>query len=317
MLSAALLMALALLAPDVELVSADNPDCGLLQDCQMDGFYGDSGAGSGAWKIFKISGAPGIDLADEGFPRGPSVRLHGANMPFDAGIYQTVSVTPGLGYHFGLAWAVEKLDGKGWENGYQINRRLGIDPFGGTDANSANVQWSADYFGNGKFDLGIDSYARATYMTVFVRVNNPYSDHVVDVFLTTASLKVNTGMSTIQVTAPTPTQPPATVPPSPTARPTRAPTAVAIAPTETQAPTETAAPTATLPPTQTPEPSETLARIPTRPRRITPTPVVEGGTPVRLQALLVIGSIGTVGIVIAGILFALAFIFWRRAKNLE
>jgi hypothetical protein len=316
MLSAALLLSLPFFVRSVRQVRAANPDCGLLQDCTMDGFYGNSGAGSGPWKIFKLSGTPGIDLAPvEGWPKGPSVRLHGANMLFDAGIYQTVAVTPGLGYHFGLAWAVEQLDGKGYQNGYQINRRLGIDPFGGTDANSPNVQWSPDYFGNGKFDLGFDSYARASSMTVFIRVNNPYPDHVVDVYLDTASLTLNSGMPTIVVTAPTPTQLPATVAPPTLARPTHVPTAVAIAPTATEEPTETQPPTATVAPSETPVPSGTSTKIPTRVRRATPTPVVEQGTPLGVQSLLLLGALGMVGIVLAGALFALAFVYWRQSKN--
>jgi hypothetical protein len=314
--SAGLLLALTFSVRNVQPVRADNPDCGLLQDCTMDGFYGDSGAGSGAWKMFKLSGTPGIDLAPvEGWPKGPSVHLRGTNVPFDAGIRQTVAVTPGLGYHFDLAWAVETIDGKGWQDGYQINRRLGIDPFGGTDANSPNVQWSSDYFGNGKFALAFDSYAQAPLMTVFVRVGNPYTDHVVDVYLDTASLKVNTGMPPITVNAPTPTQPPATRAPSSTARPTREANVVALAPTPTEMPSETIVPTATVEPSDTAEPSATSTRLPTRVRRFTPTAVVEDGTTTRTQALVVIGATGLVGIGVAGILFALAFFYWLRSKN--
>jgi hypothetical protein len=152
-------------------------------------------------------------------------------------------------------------------------------------------------------------------MSVFIRVNNPYPDHVVDVYLDTASLTLNSGMPTIVVTAPTPTQPPATVAPPTLARPTHAPTAVAIAPTATEEPTETQPPTATVAPSETPEPSGTSTKIPTRVRRATPTPVVEPETPSRVQALLLLGALGVVGIVLAGALFAFAFVYWRQSKN--
>jgi hypothetical protein len=323
LVSAGLLLSLTLFVREVSPAIADDPDCGLLLDCTMDGFYGDAGAGSGAWKIFKISGAPGIDLAPvEGWPKGPSVHLRGNKAPFDAGIFQTVAVTPGVGYHFDLAWAVETVDGRGWKDGYQINRRLGIDPNGGIDPNSPNVQWSSDYFGSGKFVLAIDGYAQAPMMTVFIRVINPYTDHVVDVYLDTPSLKVNAGMAPIAVTAPTatqkpsppPTNPPPTNPPS-TARPSLVPTEVPEAPTGTEVATESAAPTETSVETETPEVIATSTRFPTRTLRLTSTPVVDQGTITRTQALLVVSAAGILAIVLALALFALAFFYWLRAKG--
>lgn len=324
-ISAAVALALVFFATSAPLTFAAPPDCGLIQDCYMNGFYGNgTGAGSGPWKIFKIAGLAGIDLAPvEGWPSGPSVHLRGSNSPFDAGIYQTVAVTPGTGYHFEVAWAVEQVDGKGYQNWYQINRQLGIDPFGGKDATSPNVQWSSDYFANGKFDLAFDGYARASTMTVFIRVSNPYNDHVVDVYLDTATLHVNNDMAPISVAAPTATQPPAaptnpppTKPPA-TARPTRAPTQVAVEETATDEPTDTPQPSATIAPTDTVEPSDTPTKLPTRSRRATPTPApaVEASTSTNFLALGLIGLTGLGGIVAAGILFALAFVYWRRARG--
>ena len=324
-MSVALLLSLTFFTLNKQMVLADSPDCGLLQDCTMNGFYGNSGAGSGPWKVFKLSGTPGIDLAPvEGWPSGPSVHLHGTDAPFDAGILQTVAVTPGLGYHFDLAWAVETIGGKGWHDGYQINRRLGIDPLGGVDANSPNVQWSTDYLGSGKFVLALDAYAQAPLMTVFVRVINPYTDQVVDVYLDTASLQVNSGMAPITVNAPATTQPSPTAAPSSTSRPTReptvialapSPTEVALAPTSTELPTDAPAPTGVVEPSGTPETSATSTRLPTRVRRLTPTPIAENGDTTRTQGLLVIGATGLAGITVAGILFVLAFFFWLRSKN--
>lgn len=322
--SACLLLALTFFVRDIRPVSADNPDCGLLLDCTMEGFYGSAGAGSGPWKVFKLSGTPAIDLAPvEGWPKGPSVHLRGNNSTFDAGIRQTVAVTPGVGYHFDLAWAVETIDGKGWKDGYQINRRLGIDPYGGTDAGSANVQWSSDYVGSGKFALALDAYAQGPSLTVFIRVDNPYGDHVVDVYLDTPSLKENTSMPPIVVAAPTATQQsvPPTNPP-PTARPTReptevaeAPTEVVVEPTETEAPTETIEPSDTPQSVETPELSATSTKLPTRPRRPTPTAVADQTFFSRTQALVVVGGAGLIAVLLAGVLFILAFVYWLRSRG--
>lgn len=289
----------------------------------MDGFYGNSGAGSGPWKPYKISGSVGFDLAPyEGVP-GPSVHLKSTNSSFDAGIRQTVQTTPGTGYIFKVGWAVEQVDGKGWQDWYQINRRLGIDPFGGTDPNSANVQWSPDYFRNGKFDLAFNAYAQASSMTVFIRVSNPYPDHVVDVYLDAAGLKEDTSMPPITAAAPAPTQPSATEVP-PTAKPTREPTAVALAPTETEVPVDASTPTeipvaesATETPesTATTQPTETPAKTPTRVRRPTPIPTIVQETTLRTGAFVAIGATGLIGVGLAGGLFGLAIYYWFRSRK--
>ncbi len=293
----------------------------------MNGFYGDAGAGSGAWKIFKVSGNARFSLHPvEGWPSGPSVWIQSDNAPFDAGIYQQVAVTPGTGYHFSIPFAVMALNAKHWQDGDQVNRRVGIDPFGGTDANSANIVWSPDFFGMGRFEddkLAVDAYAKSAKVTVFIRAINPYTDKHVDVYLDSPTLQVNTSMAPIQVTAPTATNapPPATKAVPPTARPTQAPTEVAEQPTDepadTPVPTETVAPSVTAEPQATAEPSDTPTKVPTRVRRATPTPMPtseEEGTSINVLAVSLVGITGFVGIVGAGILFLLAFIYWRRAR---
>ena len=317
----AVLLALVLSGSGTSFILAAPPDCGLLQDCYMNGFYGNTGAGSGAWKLFKLGGIAAIDLAPiEGWPSGPSVHFHGADNQFDAGIYQQVTnAVPGTGYHVQAYWAVEQVDGKGYQSWYQVDRRLGVDPLGGTDPNSPNVQWSADYYANGKFDLQFDAYAKSPNLTVFVRVTNPYTDHVVDVYIDTVTLTVNSTMPPQAVTAPTATSapPPPTNPP-PTARPTRVPTEVAaVEPTATDQPTDTPAPSVTAAPTDTAEPSDTPTRLPTRGRRATPTPAPAVAATSDTNPLLigVIAIAGLGGVVVAGIFFALAFVFWRRARR--
>ncbi len=290
----------------------------------MDGFYGDSGAGSGAWKTFKVAGSVGMGLAPmEGLP-GPSVMLK-STQPFDAGIYQRVAVTPGKGYLFKLDWAVERIDGKGWQDGYGINRQLGIDPYGGTDPKSGNVQWTPDYYGNGKIDLQTGGvYARAPNRTFFVRVQNPpdYAGKTVEVYLDAAAVYEDTGMPPIAVDAATPTNPPApTKPPQPTAppataKPTTAPTTVAEAATD--APTDTPVPQATATTPATLEPEDTPTRAPTRARRATLTPTAaaatEEGTSTSTLALTAFGGISLCGVILAVILFGAAFWYWRKSK---
>lgn len=243
--SAALLLALFCFASASQIAHADDPPCGYVQDCGFVNFYDPDGACSGAWKCFYASDFhPGIGLSDsEGGRTVPSVIFKSVNGAFDAGIYQQVPVTPGLGYRFNVLWAVERLDARAWQEGYEINRRVGIDPNGGTDPNSPAIKWSGDYFGSGKFvdeDLVVRAYAQSPTITVFVRIINPYADKVAEVYIDSASLIRDTDMQPIVVASPTltaaPTLPPPTAkptqPPKPTAEPTHEPAATDAPPTD-------------------------------------------------------------------------------------
>jgi len=330
--SAAILLSLLFFAYLSPRAHAQDPGCGelrggLLQDCGFVDFYGNEGAGSGVWKIFKLSGNAGIGLhPSDAWPKGPAVWIKG-NAPFDAGIFQQVKVTPGKGYHFTLPYAVVNLDGRGWSEDNQVNRRLGIDSLGGTDPNSPNVKWSPDYFGKAKVTESIDwdEYARAETITVFIRVQNPYTDKNVDVFIDSPALIENTSMPAIQIAPPTPTPLPPS--PPPTAKPTRVPAA-------TQEPT--AEPELTeIPPTDAPvvEPTATFFRATntpratrtrvaqvqptTRPARTRVAVSQNSAAPNNSQAsafeLGVIGLIGLVGVSGAIILVsAAAFLLLRR-----
>ena len=199
-----------------------------------------------------------------------------------------MAVTPGKGYRFSDPFAVVDINGKGWHDGDQVNRRLGIDPLGGTDPNSSNIKWSPDFFLKGRFQddqLQVSEYARSDFITVFIWVSNPYGDRHVDVFVDTPGLIENPDMPPINVAAPTVTPPPP--PPSQvpaTAKPTRvAPTdepTLEPQPTDAPPPTEVA----TVPSTATvSEPTD--APLPTRTR---PAPSAPTTRPTRVALRVVL-----------------------------
>src|SRR6185295_18382439 len=110
----------------------------LLKDCEFDNFYDPEGACTGVWKC----NGGGVALTQgEGWPKGPSLTFAG-NAPFERKVWQTVAVTPGKGYRFFCPFCVVNVDGHGWHEGDEVNRRLGIDATGGTDPNSGNIKWS-------------------------------------------------------------------------------------------------------------------------------------------------------------------------------
>ncbi len=273
-------------------------------DPDFDSFYSGDGT-SGAWKPFKISN-PGPAIwkhPTEGWPKGPSLWIYGDSITFDGGVYQVVTVTPGHGYHFEVAWAVVRHGGA-LRDDVQFVRQIGIDPTGGTNPLSPNVQWSGEYRGTGKFppELAIDQYARSDHVTIFLRAKNFYTDSRAEVFFDHAILTEN-GAPPIAVASPT--LPPATPTIARQATPTMVRTRVALAATSTLQPTTTA----TLTSTDTPMPSAT------RTPRATATPMVaEPESPDLSRLLLALGALACLLVSGGGLLIA-AFVFLLRNRS--
>lgn len=322
--SAAVLLALLFFAFFTRSASAQDPKCGLLPDCTFDNFYGNEGACSALWQCDNPSG---IGLTEnEGWPKGPSLTFAG-DAPFDRKVFQRVAVTPGKGYRFSCPFCVVNVNGQGWHDGDQVNRRLGIDPFGGTDPNSPNIKWSGDFFTKGRFEddvLQVSEYARADHITVFIWVTNPYSDKHVDVFVDTPGLFEDSGMPPIQITQPTvtPPAPPPTNPPAP--KPTRVPPT--DAPEPTQAPTNAPTPEPTAKPTQASTDTPTLqptrkvaqAQPSARPTRagaaIAPSNGQENAALAVFDNLGMFAVVGCVGVAGAFVLLGAALFLLLRRK---
>ena len=279
-------------------------------DPDFDHFYTTGDGNSGAWKPYKLSNpGPAIWKAPtEGWPKGPSLWIYGDAIQFDGGVYQVVAVTPGHGYHFEVAWAVVRHGGTAVHDDSQLIRQVGIDPYGGTNPLSPNVQWSGEYTGSGKFapELAIDQYAQSDHITIYLRATNHYTDSRNEVFFDHAVLTEN-GAPPIAVAPPTavPTVRPPTATPKPAA-PTRTRVAVvALTSTNTPEPTLTA----------TPEPTETREPTATRPPRATETPAAPAASPLvsRLTMSLALVAClgGGGGIVILGMLI---FLFVTRSR---
>ncbi len=284
-------------------------------DPDFDGFYNVGDGTSGAWKPFKVSNQSFSiwKHPTEGWPKGPSLWIYGDAVSFDGGVYQVVAVTPGRGYHFEVAWAVVRHGGTAVHDDSRLIRQVGIDPYGGTNPVSPNVQWSGEYTGSGKFapesgNLAIDQYARGDHITIFLRAQNRYADSRAEVFFDHAVLTDN-GAAPIVVAPPTAAAtarpPTATVKPV-VAAPTRTRVALATTmtdtpspiPTATPAPTDTREPTATRTPRVTVEPAVTSDSLPAF-SRLT----------VSLAAAVCLAGGG--GIVLLG---ALVFLFASRAR---
>ncbi len=99
---------------------------------------------------------------------------------FVGGLYQQVSVSPGNTYYANIIWLVfDSLANDASVNGAVggIGRRIGIDPFGGTDSRSPNVVWSVDNWRNDCKICGVEQVvvtAQAEVITVFLRIDDTW-----------------------------------------------------------------------------------------------------------------------------------------------
>src|SRR5690606_24323472 len=92
-------------------------------------------------------GSLAVDQAVDS-PSPPSQRFWSNGDRFIAGLWQQVGgVTPGATYLAGLVWAPH---GDQCEN--CIERKIGIDPTGGTDPYSPNIVWGAPVYERKPFD---------------------------------------------------------------------------------------------------------------------------------------------------------------------
>ena len=107
--------------------------------------------------------------------------------PFDAVLYQTVSVVPGKPYSLS-AWMIGFCGGTYQPNdcpsGYYIAKMLGLDPTGGTDPLGSTVIWTEDrhnFVENGQFwgwiNMRLGATAETVEMTVFLRIKSPFQHH--------------------------------------------------------------------------------------------------------------------------------------------
>jgi hypothetical protein len=274
----ALLVVLLILVVPVPPVQAQDPceDPGnLTLNCQFDAFdfvppYGAVASGWTPFVEFAVE-TPAFNSSGE-TPLAPAQEIFSGWLPFTAGIYQQVQVTPGVAYVAAVGWApYASYDDQGRRNsGLFIGRKVGIDPFGGTDPTSPDILWSAEVWDElgGIFpQLRVSAVAQNSFITVFVRAHNPQSHGNDKVWFDAVTLMVDPNQPTATPTAIRPSPTPTPLPPTATA--------TALPPTETPTPTDTPSPTATntAASTDTPQPTATDTPLPTSTSTATATAV--------------------------------------------
>lgn len=189
------------------------------------------------WQPWYIggSGATAVNARPE-YKAAPSNRVRSGSSAqeynsfyatHDAGVYQRVSVAPNTALQFSVyvyVWSSAPFDNPNVsEDPNDVQVRVGIDPTGGTNPQSASIVWSTPVeFYDEYRQLSVSATSSSTAVTVYVRsqpqnfvgTNTIYLD---DAFLGAAG----TGPQPTQV--PQPTQPTQAPPPTQTPQPTQAP----------------------------------------------------------------------------------------------
>lgn len=240
-------------------VRADD-SCGqagnLAYNCNFDHFV-DRGNGISTpdgWLPWVTMGSPAFDADHHGSaPGAPAQRIWSDGGSWTAGLYQQVQVNPGKGYLARIQWSPTTCEG--------IERKIGIDPFGGTDPLSPNIVWGASCWVVERMpDLSVSAYAERETVTVFVWTHHGTSYGADQVFLDGVILIEDQSM------APRPTETPTLLPTS-TRQPTRSSVSAQAQATSTPVP-----PSATPTETASPTPTSTVTDVPTLTPTSTPTP---------------------------------------------
>ena len=247
----------------------------LTQNCGFDVFVDDWVGDKryqipAAWWYYILAGDPDYRPSDDTFWGAPSLWMLTDGVPFTAGIYQQVAVTPGVVYMTNIGWAAPSQE--------DFERKLGLDPTGGTDPLAPSVIWSRSEWTVERWpDLIVSARATGPTMTVFVWVHHPRAYGQDWIFLDAVGLWPDASQPAATVTpvpSSTPTRKPPTRTPSPVPL-TDTPTASATA-TLAASPSPTYTSTATWTPTSTPTPTPTqtaTARPPTATSMPTRTPL--------------------------------------------
>jgi hypothetical protein len=278
--------------------------------------------GTNGWQTFTEDGSANFDVLQGGgechAPLCPAGHIV-VEGHFVGGIYQQVPVAKGNTYYANIVWLV--FDSLSNDNSINsavggIGRKMGIDPFGGTDSRSPNIVWGGE---NTRNDCKICSNqevtatAQADTITVFLRIDDRWKIHAAEkgynvppskdqFWLDDFGVKQVDGSAVPAPTAPPPTDTPPPPPPPtntpiaepPTATPVpateeiqaEAPAALVDAPTAEIA--QAASPEAEpVSPIATPPPRKTIAPPPTLTPSATPSPTATFEPKKRVQQPLV------------------------------
>ncbi len=148
----------------------------ILRNCTFDG-------GLDQWQTFTEMGSASFSVLQGGgechAPLCPAAYIV-VEGHFIGGLFQQVPVTKGSNYYANIVWLVfDSLANDAGIHGATggIGRRIGLDPFGGTDPASPNIVWAPDNWRNDCKICNIEQVtitAQADTITVFLRLDDTW-----------------------------------------------------------------------------------------------------------------------------------------------
>lgn len=275
------------------------------------------------WNPFITMGTPHFDTLDthngydwlNGKHEGDQ-KIDTQGKAWSAGVWQSVpNVIAGHGYRAEAGWAVSQNT--------TAQGRIGIDPTGGTDPNSANIVWSQPILLCRSCHYVVQAYAAGPVLTVFMQVTIAHPQGSDNSWITAIGVKPDPSMPPATPTAsPTATATATSTRVPPTRTPTKSPATATAVPSETATTTATATPSATPTDTDTPEPTATDIPAPTATRRPTPTPTLEPVMALNIGNVNggVVAAVGLLGLSTCGLAGTLALgggtlWYWRRRER--
>jgi hypothetical protein len=169
------------IAPSVVLTQDNPPDVcqqseNILPNCNFDG-------GKDHWQSFTEDGSAIFEVLQGGggchAPLCPAGYIV-TESHFVGGIYQQVPVAKGNTYYANIVWLVFDSfvnDNSVFDQVGGIGRKLGIDPFGGTDPTSGNIIWGPENTRNDCKICGnqeVTATAQADTITLFLRIDDKW-----------------------------------------------------------------------------------------------------------------------------------------------
>lgn len=137
----------------------------------------DPGFESGEFGAWTGYGGAGFRTVGWYYGSGPRTGTYGVGNAtsggaIQSGVYQRRAAVPGQEYRFS-AWVYTYSNNINATKNYQAVTHIGIDPYGGTDAASANVIWTPYTHAQQKWTcLGVSAIAKASTITVFLHGGN-------------------------------------------------------------------------------------------------------------------------------------------------
>ncbi len=274
------------------------------------------GLAADSWDPFIYDGTPPQFrwVSNEQIDPNGSQQIFSTNT-FDAGIQQTVhNLQPGAYYMFRLGYSLAAKSYSGPNVRVDsIGRKVGVDPFGGTDPKSPNVIWGPDFF-NGQAALNLPEMtmvfaARSPNATIFLRaIARDSSGGENRVWLDAVCMQSLPGLPTATPPAPTATPVPPTATPRPI--PTRVPaTKAPIVPPKTATPPQVVL---RAPDTATPTIETSIRAAPTVEARYARPEVTPSPSPLIDPGQGALAGLGT-ALFAGGILsLGLGIVLWRR-----